>query len=209
MINLPESCIVNKRIPKSKFYEKLNVNSALKRGFIDQVDSIIWAYKIAQSKINIDQGADVEEIEVFEINLNQKEIDLNILSQIDKGIPYKILFILKFNNQEKACICYKNSSIHSDYFSSVWYNTNEQMFDIDGSTTDVIYENLVRTLAADKLNKKDDAETLAESVTRAEECKKIDQKIQQLEKKLAKEKQFNKQIEIRDKIKIIKKFYKN
>ena len=49
MIGLPKTTEFNKRIPKQKFYENLEIPPALKKVFVDQVKIIYWRNKIAAS----------------------------------------------------------------------------------------------------------------------------------------------------------------
>ena len=42
MFNLPKTTVVDKIIPKVKFYEKTKANSKLKQLFIDDIEQIIW-----------------------------------------------------------------------------------------------------------------------------------------------------------------------
>ena len=60
--------------------------------------------------MNIADGTAVTEIEVFEIHLNQSQIDENVLRQIDKVIPYHILFLLEYEGKHKAVISYKEAA---------------------------------------------------------------------------------------------------
>lgn len=94
MLGLPRSTEFNKCIPKQKFYEHLAGTAALKRIFAEQIKTVYWRNKIAVTTMNIAAGTEVTEIEVFEIRLNQPQIDENVLRQIDKVIPYPILFLL-------------------------------------------------------------------------------------------------------------------
>ena len=71
MLGLPKTTEFNKRIPKQKFYEHINVTPALRRIFIDQIKVIYWRNKIAPSTISLQAGTDVTEIEVFEVKLNR------------------------------------------------------------------------------------------------------------------------------------------
>ena len=93
MLGLPRSTEFNKRIPKQKFYEHLAGTAALKRIFAEQVKSVYWRNKIAVTTMNIAAGTAVTEIEVFEIRLNQPQIDENVLRQIDKVIPLSLIHI--------------------------------------------------------------------------------------------------------------------
>ena len=95
MIRLPASTELNKRIPKQKFYENITLTPALKKFFVEQVKIIYWRNKIATSSVNLSAGASVTEVEVFEVRLNQPVLDESVLRQIDKDIPYHILFLLE------------------------------------------------------------------------------------------------------------------
>lgn len=53
MLGLPKTTEFNKRIPKKKFYEQLEVTPETKRVFVDQIKNIIWRNKIAPSTANI------------------------------------------------------------------------------------------------------------------------------------------------------------
>ena len=94
MLGFPVSTEFGKRIPKQKFYENLDVSPALRRVFVDQIRLVYWRNKLAASTLNIAAGEAVTEIEVFEVRLNDPQLDEAVLKQIDKEIPYHILFIL-------------------------------------------------------------------------------------------------------------------
>ena len=110
MLGLPKSTEFNRRIPKQKFYENLTVTPALKRSFIDQIKVIFWANKIATTTVNVAAGKDVTEIEVFEVRLNTSVLDEAVLKQIDREIPYHILFVLEYENKYQAWIGYKEAA---------------------------------------------------------------------------------------------------
>ena len=99
MINFPERCKVNKFIPKKTFYEKIGVSTAVKDEFVNYIEKIIWLYKLSEETIGITKTEKTEEIQVFELTLKSKIIPKNIIRIITKSIPYKILFVLKFENE--------------------------------------------------------------------------------------------------------------
>ena len=72
MIGLPKTTEFNKRIPKQKFYENMDISPTLKRVFTEQVKTIYWRKIIAVSTINRAGVNDVTDIEVFEIMLYSK-----------------------------------------------------------------------------------------------------------------------------------------
>ena len=99
MIGLPKSTEFNRRIPKQKFYENLTVSPTLKRFFVDQIKVIYWRNKIAATTMNLAVGEVVTEIEVFEVKLNESKLDESVLRQIDKEIPYHIIFLLEYDGK--------------------------------------------------------------------------------------------------------------
>ena len=212
MIGLPQSTEFNKRIPKQKFYENLTVSASLKQSFVDQIKTVYWRNKIAASTVNIAEGNDVEEIEVFEIKLSSENIDEGILKQMDKEIPYHILFLLEFNGKYQAWIGYKeevqsgNSVFKvNNYYHTDWLEVENLPVKMEGLSIDVVYENFVRQIAGGQLGEANTAESLKDSVEKDLQKQTLEKQIISLKTKLKKEKQFNKQIEINTEIKKLKK----
>ncbi|MCR5322469.1 MAG: DUF4391 domain-containing protein, partial [Lachnospiraceae bacterium] len=102
MIGLPKSTEYNRRIPKQKFYENITVSPTLKRIFVDQIKSIFWRNKIATTTMNLAPGETVVEIEIFEIKLAEQKLDESVLRQIDKEVPYHIVFLLECDGKYQA-----------------------------------------------------------------------------------------------------------
>lgn len=95
MIGLPKTTEFNKRIPKQKFYENMEISSAIKQSFTEQIKMIYWRNKIAASTTNLAVGNEVTELEVFEIRLNSSELDEKLLRQIDG--QFHIIFYFYWN----------------------------------------------------------------------------------------------------------------
>ena len=207
MFGFPVFTEFNKRIPKQKFYENLDVSPALYRVFVDQIHMVYWRNKLATSTLNIAAGEAVTEIEVFEIGLNTPQLDEAVLKQIDREIPYHILFILTFDGKAQAWIGYKEAAASggnafkvSRYYHTGWVPEEELQFYISGLNMDSVYENLVRQVAGDTLQPDSD-ESLKEAVARDEKKKQLEKQITALERKMRKEKQLNRQMEINVKLK--------
>ena len=110
MLGLPKSTEFNRRIPKQKFYENITVSPALKRVFVEQIKVIWWRNKIAATTMNLAAGETVTEIEVFEVCLSAPQLDEAVLRQIDKEIPYHILFLLEYEGKYQAWTAYKEAA---------------------------------------------------------------------------------------------------
>lgn len=211
MLGFPASTEFNKKIPKQKFYDNLDISPALRRVFVDQIRLVYWRNKLAASTLNIATGEAVTEIEVFEVRLNDPQLDEAVLKQIDKEIPYHILFVLTCDGKAQAWIGYKEAAASgsnafkvSRYYHTDWMPENELHLGIDGLNMDAVYESLVRQIAGDKLQT-DSGESLKESVERDEKKKQLEKRISVLENKMKKEKQLNRRMEMNTELKKIKK----
>lgn len=216
MLGLPKTTEFNKRIPKQKFYEKLTLNSAMKRCFVDQIRVIYWTNKIAPTTVNLAAGKKVTEIEVFLVRLNEENLDENVLRQIDRAIPYHILFVMEHDGKYKAVIGYKEAACNSmtpfkvdQYYQTSWMLESELPLRLNGLSMDSVYENFVRQVAGNELQKVDPHESLNESVERCERRERIEEKISKLKAKIHKEKQLNRQMEMNSELKRLKIILKN
>lgn len=211
MLGLPKTTEFNRRIPKQKFYNNLDVSPALKRIFIDQVKTIYWKNKIATSTMNLKQGSRVTEIEVFEIKLNNAELSEQFLRQIDKEIPYHILFLLSKEDKYQAWIGYKEASTGNNafkvnsYYHTDWCAEDELTVKLEGLNLDAVYENFVRQIAGDNLSAVNNQDSLKESVEREEAKSKLASQIAKLEKQARSEVQPNKKFELVKRVNAYKK----
>ena len=210
MLGFPVSTEFNKRIPKQKFYENLDVSPTLRRVFADQIRFVYWRNKLAASTLNIAAGEAVTEIEVFEVRLNEPKLDEAVLKQIDKEIPYHILFILTCDGKAQAWIGYKEAAASGSsafkvnrYYHTDWMPEDELQLRIDGLNMDTVYESLVRQIAGDKLQA-DSGESRKETVERDEKKKQLEKQIAALESKMRKEKQLNRRMEMNAELKKMK-----
>ena len=212
MIGLPKTTEFNKRIPKQKFYENMDISPALKKAFVEQVRLIYWKNKIAASTTNLAAGTDVTELEVFEVRLSSPVLDDSLLRQIDKEIPYHILFLLEYQGKYQAWIGYKEAAASGNkafkvngYYHTEWLVEDELPLKLEGLNVDAVYENFVRQIAGDKLKTEAAGESLKESVARDEQKQALQKQIATLQAKIRKEKQLNKQMQMNTELKKLKK----
>lgn len=212
MFGFPASTEFGKRIPKQKFYDNIDITPALKRVFVEQIRLIYWRNKLAASTLNLAAGEAVTEVEVFEVRLNTPQLDEAVLRQIDKEIPYHILFILTCEGKAQAWIGYKEAAAFGSnafkvsryYYHTEWMPENELQFRVDGLSTDAVYENIVRQVAGETLQS-NASESLQTSVGRDEKRRHLEKQIAALESKMQKEKQLNRRMEINAELKKLRK----
>lgn len=212
MLGFPKTTEYNKRIPKQKFYENLTLTPQVKRGFVERIKLIYWRNKLAEDTVHIPKGEKVTEIEVFEIKLSGPALDEAVLRQIDKEIPYHILFLLSFEGRVQAWIGYKEASAGvnsfkvSRYYHTDWQDEAALSLRLEGLTLDAVYENLVRQIAGTSLKCGIGNEelSLGETIALNEKREKLQKEIARLEKLAWAEKQPKKKYEIMQKIQRIK-----
>ena len=211
MLGLPKSTEFNRRIPKQKFYENLTISSALKRIFVEQIRVIWWRNKIAPATMNLAAGEAVTEIEVFEVCLSAPQLDEAVLRQIDKEIPYHILFLLEYEGKYQAWTAYKeaagsgtNAFKVGSYYHTDWMEEAALPLKLDGLNTDKVYENFVRQIAGEALTS-GAGETLKESVERDTRRQELEKQIAALQVKVRRERQLNKQVQLNAELKRLKK----
>lgn len=212
MLGLPKSTEFSKRIPKQKFYENMEISPALKKVFVEQVKIIYWRNKIAASTTNLSAGKSVAELEVFEVRLNSPVLDDSLLMQIDREIPYHILFLLEYEGKYQAWLGYKEEALSgsnafkvSRYYHTAWLAEEELSLKMEGLSVDAVYENFLRQIAGDDLRADSSDESLKESVAKDELRQQIKKKIAALQAKIRKEKQLNKQMAMNNELKNLKK----
>ena len=188
MLGLPRTTQVNRRVAKEKLYQNAALAPQTREMIKDQIDSVFWRNKLADSTMAISAGETVAEIQIFEIQLRQRELDKRVLPAIAKAIPYKILFILVFGDEAQVWI-----EASGTFYNTDWQPLGGFMLKFDGLNLDAVYENLARQISGGRLGTDGDIE---EAVDRDKQRQRLERDIVALEKKLLREKQFNKQVEL-------------
>ncbi len=150
MLDLPAKTLYNKRIPKNKFYAKLQAGSSLKEKFVRQLDHITWKHKLSPYTVNLAPSSEVQEIQVFEVHLKQKELSRDVLESMDRAIPYPVLFVLIHGEETRLAIAYKKRSrqhenrfVVDSYFFSPWQHKDELSLHIlKGLDLKAVYEHI-------------------------------------------------------------------
>ncbi|GHF12480.1 hypothetical protein GCM10017044_03040 [Kordiimonas sediminis] len=199
--NYPDSAKYGRMVPKSKIYEHAKASIRLKDLFIEQVDKITWAYKLAPETININATRSVPEIQVFEIRLKSNALHKDILTAIDKAIPFPLIFELVHGDRRKMVATYKRQNeadkskwVISDHLESAWHKTPVERSSLP-PTLDLkaLYEKLLAPLFPDEVAPE---APMQARIDRLEEIKAQRREVENIEAKLKKEKQFKKKVAI-------------
>lgn len=195
-LHLPDSALVNRFIAKTKFYDKAVISPKLKEDFVNKVQKITWQYKLSENTLGINKTAAVTEIQVFEIELKEQLIPKNILALIDKAIPYQILYQFTFNKHTAYAITLKGleevEKIHTkEYYFSEW--DEPVQFDFTGTDLEQVYQKLIKAFIKHPIKQQDDFKTVIETDHKTNQ---LEKDITALSKKISKEKQFNRKVDL-------------
>ena len=215
MFALPKSTEFNKRIPKQKFYEQMDIVPAVRQSFVQQIKAVFWRNKLAATTLNVAAGERVTEVEVFEVRLSEPSLDEKVLRQIDRAIPYHIIFVLSYEEKFQVWTGYKdateggkNAFKVSRYYHTAWLTADELQLQLNGLNMDTIYDNFFRQIAGETFQS-DAYESLKDTVGRDKEIQLLKKQIAALQAKIRKEKQLNKQMHINAELKKLKKALEN
>lgn len=201
LISYPGQAAVGRTLPKSKVYEHSRANARVKDLFVKQVEQIVWAYKLAPETLNLSARPGVLEVQVFSLQLKTPELHRDVLRCIDEAIPLPILFELVFKGRTQVVAAYKRPTeadasrwVLSDYFATDWLPADCQRTAMPVALhMGGLYEQLLHRLIPLPIRPQ---ESLADLVVRVEQAQAKQRELHRITARLAKEKQFNRKVEI-------------
>ena len=197
----PTQATFGRVLPKNKIYEHSGANTRLKNLFVEQVEQIVWQYKLAPETINLSGKPGVSEIQVFSIQLKTAELNLDVLRCIDGAVQFPIIFELSFDGRTQVIAAHKRQNesdasrwVLSDYFATVWLPSDIERAAMPlaldlGGLYEQMFHRLIPTPARPQ-------ESVADLVARVELVTAKQREVEKAASKLAKEKQFNRKVEI-------------
>jgi hypothetical protein len=209
-ISYPKQAKFGRNLPKNKIYERSGANTRLKDLFVEQVEGVVWQYKLAPETINLPAKPGVPEIQVFAIELKTPKLHLDVLRCIDGAVQFPIMFELSFSGKTQVVAAYKrlNESdatrwVLSNYFSTPWLPSDVERspmplaLDLSG-----LYEQALRYLIPMSARPN---EALADLVARVAFVEAKQREIEKTSSKLSKEMQFNRKVEINAELRRLKR----
>jgi len=212
LVSYPKQAEFGRVLPKNKIYEHGAVKTRLKERFVEQVEQIVWQYKLAPETINLPAKPGAPEIQVFRIALKGPELDEAVLQCIDDAVQFPLLFELEYQGKVRMVATYKRPSeadsarwVTSEYFWGNWQPTTSERNPLPAALDlGSLYAALLRQLIPLASRQ---SETLQQLVERYGAVKAAALQIAKLKKKLEKEKQFNRKVEINSELRELKKEY--
>ena len=208
-LNFPTSTIVARNVPKNAFYKRAKAQrtTALRTFLTEAFESILWLYKLHPSTLNIADGQQVHEIDVFYYKMSTTHIDERLLGELDMLLPRHTLYIMDRDESTDLMMFPKTINAQGHIVQN---GKMETWTNVDLSATPLtITEHDMDMLYGDFLGKLSHLNTRTE----AEYAKAAEQRKQQellkrqyaaLQKKIKNEKQFSRQLEMNRELKALK-----
>lgn len=204
MFHLPPGTKVQQVVPKNAFDNY--TNSKQKKALADKVLRITCTNNISFDTVNL-QGKEIKEIQILKIELKEKLFIKEILSIIDKAIPYPIIFWIEFQDEFYISAAAKhpnpkdeNQAVIDYVFSTEWRSIAENSYQIIlKNNIDWVFKNFCEQLNNNQVTTK----TLMELVSTQKEREDLHKKIARLQAEISKCRQFNKKVELNIKLKAL------
>jgi hypothetical protein len=199
----PASAAFGRTVPKSKFYEHGNVRTALREKFVDDVQRITWAYKLADSTIRLRGTAAVPEIQIFTVETKGEDVSDDVLTAIDKSVHFPILFEVVRVSGVRLAAAHKTlgggTPKLGPYFSTEWLPVDAPRAPLP-TALDLasLYEALLGSLLPAAPRR---GESVSRATDRLVQVRRLEREVTALEKKLRTEPQLNRKLELRRQIK--------
>ena len=205
LLNYHKDVIVDRVVPKTMFYKFMEVNPRMKVRFVNDVEKITWLYKLSANTLNVTSSDDLVEIDVFVATLKQQDCPTDLFTFIDTNMPHHIVFILEYDNSYMILLNYKDwaDNTHTKFkitksFASLWMDENRLSLEIQGQSLSRIYENFVAQVSGIGEHK---AGAMAEIVDLEKRIAAMETELQNLQKKMRKEPQYDKQVKMNKQVK--------
>jgi hypothetical protein len=205
--NLPARTKVGRVVPKNAFDEYTNTKQ--KKLFTDCILRISWTHKLSADTVNL-YAKDIQEIQVFKIELKQKSDILKILEIINKSIPYHIIFWVEHGQEAYISTALKHLHPTNEdiavidwTFTSDWFNKadNSYAFNLKGSLDAVFKDLCVQLIGNPDLGKK----SLDAILKNQQEIDRLKKEISKIKAAISRSKQFNEKVDLNLKLKTAKK----
>ena len=209
MFTFPPQAAFNRTIPKARIYENAQASKAVRARFAMEIESIVWSYKLAPETINLAPSPGVHEIQVFTVTLKTPTLSEVVLRTIDEAIPSPLFFRICHGDRVQGRIAYKRPSeaaatawVVEDAFAGPWHPA-ATAFPPLPTVLDLgqLYARLLEPYLQPPARP---GENLPSHLTRLRELRRLTREADALAAALAKEKQFNRKVEVNAQLRALK-----
>jgi len=201
MFTFPSQAAFNRTIAKTRIYDRAQPSKAVRARFVQEVESIVWSYKLAPETINLPPSPGVHEIQVFTLTAKTPELSEIVLRTIDEAIPSPLFFRICHGDRVRGRIAYKRPSaaaadawVIEEGFTGPWHPATTKFPPLP-AVLDLgqLYARLLEPYLQPSARP---GENLMAHLARLRELRRVSREAEALAADLAKEKQFNRKVEL-------------
>lgn len=195
----PARAAFGRAVPKTRFYERGKVRSVLREKFINDIRRITWAYKLADSTIQLPGNADVPEIQVFTIATKGGDVADDVLTAIDRSVHFPVIFEIANTERIRMVAAHKTlagvTPKVGPYFTTEWQPADAPRGPLPTAVDlSSLYEAILISLLPMQTRV---GETVSSFADRMNQVRRLQREIAALERKLRTEPQLNRKFELR------------
>lgn len=209
LLHYPPSTIVNRPLSKNVFYKHWDLSAKVRQHFVDDIASLTWLYKLAPNTVNVAAGKRVVEIDFFAATLKDMDCPDDVFTIIDTFMPQYIVFIQCYEDKCRLLLDYKDKTNDASHpfrimrtFRTEWMPVDKLQLTITGRTLDDVWENFAGSISNYKTSTSEDTHSI---ISLEEQVRQKVKVAEALQKKIRKEKQFNRQVEMNTKARQLKR----
>lgn len=209
-LQFPETTIVDRLIPKAQFVKASNTPTAMRSLLSEEFEQIRLLYVIRPDTVNVAEGNEVKEIDVFLFRCKTDHYSINPFCGIDDLIPRHTIYIIEHGNHTDLLMQHKRRSFVAGTVK--WSReVSKLLTDIDlatrplqieGQNLDRVYFNFFSQMTGYQIDNSAAITEIKELETR---IAKIKREAENLQKRVRNEKQFNRQVELNTQARALKK----
>lgn len=205
----PEGARFGRRIPKDQIYAHASVPAPVKAAFVEHVDQITWAFKLAPGTVNVRGTTAVPEIQVIQIRAKSEDVPDQVLAAVDRAVPLPVVFEVArgqgADERIRMQATYRpvGARVSSPYVRTDWSPADAPRTPLPAaSDLTQLYGALLSPLLGVRVDPGDAPEQIAERLERQATLAKEHAR---LSRRYRAEKQFNRRVQVRAELKTIEK----
>lgn len=189
----PAAAAFGRRVPKEKVYENAAIGASLREQFVSDVASIEWAFKLAESTVNLPGSDEAPEVQVFRITAKDDDVANAVLAGIDRAITFPLIFeVIRPDGATRMAASVRKVGVHH---STSWMPAGHPRSPLPAAITlSGLYAAALEPLLplASRIG-----ESPAAMAARLQSVAKLEREVGAVERRLRNEPQLNRKLEIR------------
>ncbi|MBQ8319713.1 MAG: DUF4391 domain-containing protein [Clostridia bacterium] len=206
MFDLSSKTKVDRKFRLTELYKMMSADKDVKTDG-KSIISVVLTNVLSQDTMNLTATGKVQEIYIFDIELDTKTIPTLFISSLDKAINLHTVFILRYENEQMLYGCFKEQTEKGvklgKYYGTDWTtDTTPIPLPLNVTCIDDIYTAIIDELIPITANV---GEETSDFVARYDRINKLKKEIEKKQKQVDNERQSKRRFELNDELKALKK----